>query len=48
MAATVELYKNGWIKENEKIVLLNTGSGLKYPDTVQITPQVLKPNDELI
>lgn len=48
LAATVELYKNGWIKENEKIVLLNTGSGLKYPDTVQITPQVLKPNDELI
>lgn len=32
----------------KKIVLLNTGSGLKYPDTVQITPQVLKPNDELI
>lgn len=48
LAATVELYKNGWIKENEKIVLLNTGSGLKYPDTVQITPQLLKPNDELI
>lgn len=48
LAATVELYKNAWIKENEKIVLLNTGSGLKYPDTVQITPQLLKPNDELI
>ena len=48
LAATVELYKNGWIKENEKIVLLNTGSGLKYPDTVQIIPTLLKQNDELI
>ena len=47
LAATHELYKNGWIKENERIVLLNTGSGLKYPDTVQIKPPLLQVNEEL-
>ena len=47
LAATVELYKNGWIKENEKIVLLNTGSGLKYPDTVQINQQIIEKNDDI-
>jgi threonine synthase len=47
LAATVKLYKNGWIKQNEKVVILNTGSGLKYPDTVQIKRPLLQTNEEL-
>ena len=47
LAATHELYKNGWIKENEKVLLLNTGSGLKYPDTVISNPPILKIDEEI-
>lgn len=47
LAATHELYKNGWIKENEKVLLLNTGSGLKYPDTVISNPQILNIEEEI-
>jgi threonine synthase len=50
-AATVTaargLRASGWIRESERVVLLNTGSGLKYPETVWITPPVLKPGDQL-
>ena len=47
LAAADELYKNGWIKENEKVLLLNTGSGLKYPDTVIYNPPFLKIQEEI-
>jgi threonine synthase len=47
LAATHQLLKEGWIKPDEKVVLLNTGSGLKYPDTVEITPPLLHVNDEI-
>jgi len=30
LAAFLQLRKNGWIRENEKVVLFNTGSGHKY------------------
>lgn len=47
LAATHQLLKEGWIKPDEKVVLLNTGSGLKYPDTVSITPPLLHKDDEI-
>ena len=31
LAAAKKLYDDGWIKEKERVVLLNTGSGIKYP-----------------
>lgn len=43
LAAAVQLRNTGWITEKESVVLLNTGSGIKYPDTVQIHPAVLQP-----
>ncbi|MDR2341807.1 MAG: pyridoxal-phosphate dependent enzyme, partial [Campylobacteraceae bacterium] len=46
-AAAHLLLKSGWIKPNEKVVLLNTGSGLKYPDTVKVNPHVLSVHDEI-
>ncbi|MDR2081839.1 MAG: threonine synthase [Campylobacteraceae bacterium] len=46
-AAAHKLLKEGWIKEYEKVVLLNTGSGLKYPDTIQANFSLLSPDDEI-
>ena len=47
LAAARQLRADGWIKPPERVVLLNTGSGLKYPDTVRIQAPVLQPDDEL-
>lgn len=35
-AAAKKLRQENWIKEGEKVVLLNTGAGIKYPDTLSI------------
>ena len=34
LAAARRLREAGWIGEGERVVVLNTGSGLKYPETV--------------
>ncbi|KIX11804.1 threonine synthase [Dethiosulfatarculus sandiegensis] len=47
LAAAEKLVAKGWIKPDEKVVLLNTGSGLKYPDTVQAKPLCIDINDKL-
>jgi len=47
LSASVKLAESGWIKDEDKVVLLNTGTGLKYPDTVQIEPPILEPDDNL-
>jgi len=43
VAAAKKLRESGWIKENETVVCLNTGAGIKYPDTVQINVPILQP-----
>jgi len=47
LSAVKKLLANGWIKSQEKVVMLNTGSGLKYPDTVKISVPTLQPDDDL-
>lgn len=47
LSAAVQLARSGWIKPDERVVLLNTGSGLKYPETVVTQPPVLSPQDNL-
>jgi threonine synthase len=47
LTAARQLLQSGWIKPDEKVVLLNTGSGLKYPDTVTVDAPVLQPGDEI-
>lgn len=42
-AAAKLLRQNGWIKEEEKVVLLNTGAGIKYPDTLKAKATYLSP-----
>ena len=41
MVAVRELRESGWIEESERVVVLNTGTGLKYPETVPIDVPVL-------
>ena len=47
LSAAIQLIKSNWIKPDEKVVLLNTGTGLKYPDTVHTEPPLLEPEDGL-
>jgi threonine synthase len=47
LSAAIQLIKKDWIKPNEKVVLLNTGTGLKYPETVHTEPPLLQPEDRL-
>lgn len=42
-AAVRQLRESGWIGGKEKVVALNTGSGIKYPDTVRVEVPVLQP-----
>lgn len=45
--AARQLRKEGWIKENDKVVVLNTGAGIKYPDTVQVDVPTLEPSESI-
>ena len=47
LAAAVRLREEEWIKQDEEVLLLNTGTGLKYPDTVDVKVPVLEPGDDL-
>ncbi|GLZ41859.1 threonine synthase [Actinokineospora sp. NBRC 105648] len=35
-AALARLRESGWLKGTEQVVVLNTGTGIKYPNTIQI------------
>ncbi|WP_200416056.1 threonine synthase [Virgibacillus salexigens] len=35
-AAVRDLRNNGWFHDEESVVVLNTGAGIKYPNTVQV------------
>ena len=47
VAAIRRLRESGWIAEGDEVVLLNTGAGIKYPDTVAADPPVLQPGDAI-
>ncbi len=47
LAAAIQLVKKNWIKADDTVVLLNTGTGLKYPQTVETNPPVLQPDDSI-
>ena len=46
-AAAAQLREAGWIRLGARVVALNTGAGIKYPDTFEATPPVLQPGDRL-
>jgi threonine synthase len=41
------LRESGWLTPDAEVVLLNTGTGLKYPETVGADPAILQPGDSL-
>lgn len=41
LAAVKQLRASGWLDGTEEVLVLNTGSGLKYPDSVRTDPPVL-------
>ena len=47
LSAAIKLRHDNWIKPDERVVLLNTGTGLKYPETVSTEPPLLQPADNL-
>ncbi|MNN90160.1 Threonine synthase [compost metagenome] len=46
-SAAGKLREGGWIRAGERVVILNTGAGIKYPDTVQVDAPLLQPGDKL-
>jgi threonine synthase len=46
-AAVRALRGDGWIEEHEQVVVLNTGAGVKYPETVPLNVPVFDPQDVL-
>jgi threonine synthase len=47
LAAAIRLAREAWISPEEQVVLLNTGTGLKYPETVPADAPLLQPGDRL-
>ncbi|WP_307302619.1 MULTISPECIES: threonine synthase [unclassified Paenibacillus] len=47
-AAAKRLASQGWIGRDESVVVLNTGAGIKYPDTVKIEVPLLEIGESII
>jgi len=47
LAAAIRLAQKAWISPEEQVVLLNTGTGLKYPETVTVDAPLLRPGESL-
>lgn len=47
LAAVRDLRAGGWLGERDEVVVLNTGAGLKYPETVPADPPLL-PRDGVL
>ncbi|MFN8555861.1 MAG: threonine synthase [Dehalococcoidia bacterium] len=47
LAAAIRLREAGRLAPDDRVLLLNTGSGLKYPETVAVDLPVMDPDDDL-
>jgi threonine synthase len=47
LAAAMELRESGWLRGDEQVVVLNTGAGLKYPETVNVNVPTLAIDSEI-
>ncbi|WP_017812055.1 threonine synthase [Paenibacillus shenyangensis] len=47
-SAAKRLAVEGWIRPGESVVVLNTGAGIKYPDTVQTEAPMLEIGDSIL
>lgn len=46
-AAARQLRKDDWIKEDDHVVVLNTGAGIKYPETVEVDAPILEIGEKI-
>jgi threonine synthase len=46
-AAAGQLREGGWLAESDEVVVLNTGCGLKYPETIPASPRRLASGDRI-
>ena len=47
VTAVRQLRESGWLSEHDEVVVLNTGAGLIYPDTVPAHVPVLPPSGSI-
>jgi threonine synthase len=47
LAAARQLRRNGWLHETDEVVVLNTGTGLIYPETVSVAATTLDVGEPL-
>lgn len=47
MVALRKLRVNGWIKKDDKVVAINTGTGIKYLEIVKTNITMLQKDEEL-
>lgn len=47
IAGLKKLIDDGWIDKDERVVVINTGSGLKYPNLVEVDPPIYKKDMEI-
>ncbi len=47
LAAVAQLRESGWIKDGESVLVLNTGTGLKYADLATVNAPTLAANGEI-
>lgn len=47
LAAAVRLRDAGWLTRDARVLLLNTGSGLKYPEVLPAEAPVMDPDEDL-
>ena len=45
LTAVRKLRDGDWIGERDRVVVLNTGAGVKYPETVEVDVPLLRPGD---
>lgn len=47
VAGAAKLAQSGFLKSGQRVIILNTGTGLKHPDLISGEPPVLSPDEEI-
>jgi threonine synthase len=47
LAAAIRLRESGWLSAGDRVLLLNTGAGLKYPEALGVELPVMDPDADL-
>lgn len=47
-AAARKLREQDWIKDDDRVVILNTGAGIKYPNTIEVDAPILEKGEKIV